>query len=381
MTMLDLSLVEARTLAVGAQYLHRSDPVSGGVGSALERLGCVQLDTIQVVRRSHEMILLARHETTPEEPSFLEHHDQPYFFEYWAHAASVIPMGSWPLFAFRRRRFAADGWRGPAVDAATVDQVRQQVKDSGPVTVTDLGGARGSGWERSSPHKWAAEWLLATGEFVCVRRRRFSRVYQTAESAVPGELLAREPSDQECFPALTGIALRALGVATAEDVADYFRLPKNVVADTLADHPEAVPVRVEGWPDVTWGHASVLGQPPLVRQDAVTPLSPFDSLIWHRPRMRRLFGVEYLLEAYKKSALRECGYFGMPVLAGTEITGRLALRVRDGVAEVEGHQLRDGADPAHHTRAAATAAAWAAARPPAQPLPWLSTPPVTGGAS
>jgi uncharacterized protein YcaQ len=266
------------------------------------------------------------------------------------------------------------------VDPATVDQVRLLVKEHGQVTVTELGGAQGSGWDRTSQHKWAAEWLLATGEFVCVRRRRFSRVYEAARQVLSSELLDHEPSDQECIRDLAAIALTALGIATADDVADYFRLPKKPVADALAELPTAVDVRVEGWPQPTWAHAPALDEPPRIRQDAVTPLSPFDSLIWHRPRMRRLFGVEYLLEAYKKPAQRECGYFGMPVLAGTQITGRLALRIRKGITDVEGHQLREGAAPSHHTQAAALAAAWAGSRPPSGPLPWLTTAPIPGAA-
>ncbi|WP_176742434.1 DNA glycosylase AlkZ-like family protein [Streptomyces sp. LUP47B] len=341
----------------------------------------MQLDTIHVVRRSHEMVLLSRHAAAPYETSFLEHSGPPWFFEYWAHAASVLPLETWPLFAFRRRHFAANGWRGPVVDPAAVERVRQHVIDAGPVTVTDLGGAQGSGWERGSPAKWAAEWLLATGEFVCVRRRGFSRVYQTAASALPAALLTRGPSDQECLRSLTEIALKALGVATADDIADYFRLPKSAIAGYLAEDGTATAVQVEGWKERAWMHRDRLDRPVVVRPDAVTPLSPFDSLIWHRPRMRRLFGVEYLLEAYKKPAQRQCGYFGMPVLAGTNIIGRLALRVAGKQATVEGYQLHDGADRAHLTQAAALAAAWAGVAPPASPHPWAPQPLAAGAAS
>ncbi|MFF8646540.1 DNA glycosylase AlkZ-like family protein [Streptomyces sp. NPDC015345] len=96
-----------------------------------------------------------------------------------------------------------------------------------------------------------------------------------------------------------------------------------------------------------------------VEAEACTPLSPFDSLIWHRSRMRRLFGIEYLLEAYKPAAKRECGYFGMPVLVGTSLIGRIAVRVSKGTAHIEGHQLIKGQDPAHLERALAVICGWA----------------------
>lgn len=358
--MSDLSLAQARAIAVSSQHLHGVASRIASIEGTLTALGCIQLDTIQMVRRSHELITLARGITASQAPSYLDHTNAPTFFEYYAHAASIIPISTWPLFAFRRRNFIANGWRGPEIDPAAVDHVRAFVAHHGPVTVTELGGAKGSGWERGSPNKWAAEWLLAIGELVCVRRRNFSRVYESAESAIPIALLAAKPSDAECVRGLTEIALRSLGVGTTDDIADYFRLPSKTVAGHLAELAEALPVRIEDWTEPAWVHVAAL-QPVPLDHESITPLSPFDSLIWHRPRMHRLFGVEYLLEAYKKPAHRECGYFGMPVLAGTEIIGRFALRRTGRVVRLEGHQLRDGHDPALLVEAARIAATWAGA--------------------
>ncbi|MFI6084229.1 DNA glycosylase AlkZ-like family protein [Streptomyces sp. NPDC051217] len=196
------------------------------------------------------------------------------------------------------------------------------------MTISDLGGAQGTGWDRTFANKWALEWLLATGELACVRRQGWQRVYQHASTVVPESLLSLQPTDDECIRSLSQIALSALGIATADDIADHFRLPVRRVTALLPTLDNIEPAKVEGWPDA-WADASAL-QPGPVDPQACTPLSPFDSLLWHRPRMRRLFGVEYLLEAYKPKAKRECGYFGMPVLAGTQIIGRIAVRVSKG---------------------------------------------------
>ncbi|WP_167828734.1 crosslink repair DNA glycosylase YcaQ family protein [Streptomyces sp. MZ04] len=371
--MIELSLPEARSLAVAAQGLHRA-PTPTGAEEVLHRLDCIQLDTINVVRRSHELVQLARGVPVSDAAQLIDKKATPVLFEYWGHAASLLPIRLWPLFAFRRRTYAAKGWNGPEVSSAAVEQVRAALADQGALTISDVGGAKGNGWERSSDNKWALEWLLATGEVTCVNRRGWQRVYQLAESVIPRDLLTAEPGDAECLRSLAQLALQALGVATADDIADYFRLsPKNVAA-ILPELEEAEPARVEGWEEPAWAHRTDL-ELPRPDSDACTPLSPFDSLIWHRPRMRRLFGVEYLLEAYKPAAKRECGYFGMPVLLGTSLVGRIAVRVSKGSAHIEGHQLIDGQDPEHLECALAVICQWAGATS----VPTLTSSPQSAG--
>ncbi|MFD9575721.1 winged helix-turn-helix domain-containing protein [Streptomyces sp. NPDC059982] len=373
--MLELSLQDARAIAVTTQGLH-TDSAPLGAEDALHHLSCIQLDTISVVRRSHELVQLARGVPVAEAQHLISEANPPVLFEYWAHAASLMPLSLWPLFAFRRRGYAAKGWSGPTVDPAAVEHVRAVLTERNAVTITDLGGAKGSGWERSSANKWALEWLLATGELACVHRRGWQRVYQRAETVIPGDILLSEPDEAECLRSLARLALQALGVATTEDIADYFRLPPRKVAACMATLEEATPVRVEGWPDRAWVSPEAL-EPLRLDHEACTPLSPFDSLVWHRPRMRRLFGVEYLLEAYKPAVKRECGYFGMPVLVGTTVVGRLAVRASKGTAVIEGHQLIDGQDPAHLREALATICQWA----DANSVPTLNVPPLHAGAN
>ena len=140
--MIQLSLAEARDIAVGAQGLHLLDPVQRVGTEVLGALGCIQLDTIHAVRRSHELVLLARGVDRENASRFLRPAGTVAYFEYWGHAASLIPLNLWPLLSFRRRRNLANGWRGPKVDPAAVEYVRSVVADKGQVTVTDLGGAQ-----------------------------------------------------------------------------------------------------------------------------------------------------------------------------------------------------------------------------------------------
>ncbi|MGW4889961.1 winged helix-turn-helix domain-containing protein [Streptomyces murinus] len=357
--MADLTPAQARALAVSAQGLHAPNAPRRTAVEVLDALGCIQIDTINVVRRSHELVMMARGVSSEAARTFASHQDKATFFEYWSHAAAFTPIALWPLFAFRRRRISTHGWQGPTVDQQACAEVRKAAGERGQVTISDLGGMTGAGWDRTSPHKWAAEWLWATGELVCVRRQGWKRVYEPAEYALPEHLLTDGPDDHTCLQGLVGIALRNLAVATTEDIADYFRLPAPQTLTHLERLPEARRVRVEGWPDDTWAHTNLLEQQADVDGEQITPLSPFDSLIWTRPRMRRLFGVEYLLEAYKPAAKRECGYFGMPVLAGDHIVGRVALRASRKKAVIEGSQTTDPEWASAVGTAAEIAAAWA----------------------
>ncbi len=344
---LTLTADDARLITLNAQGFVGQAARHGGVPALLRRLGAVQLDTISVLARSHELVAYARlgaiGRSSVERAYW--HPRTPGAFEYWAHAACVLPLEQWPYFAFRRRALRARGVRWHHSHQETCDKVLARLRAEGPLTATQLGGAKGGGpWWDWSDVKIAVEWLLDTGDVICVRRTGWRRVYDLPERVLPDELLGAEPSDPECLAYLAGVTARALGVVTQADLVEYHRLNHltserfqhtRLVADA-ALAAGLVPVAIAGPARPTAGAGAARGwaDPAALEAESagrrgrnrVTLLSPFDSLIWDRKRTRQMFGFEHSLEAYVPRHKRVHGYFTMPLLAG----GRLAGRVDPG---------------------------------------------------
>ena len=325
---IELTADEARRLQLRAQGLvGRGFRRGGGVLGLLKGLGAVQLDTISVLARSHELVPYARLGAIGRgavEAAYWGNGSggEPTGFEYWAHAASVLPLEDWPLFEFRRRAYRRRGWRWHKVPEGVTDDVLKRLRADGPLTTRELGGAKAGGdWWQWSDHKIAIEWLLDIGEVVCVRRVGWRRVYDLAERAVPARLLDQGLGDEECLTRLVRRAGRALGVGTRADLADYYRLKAEQV-DAVVAASGLVPVRVRGWRNGAWADPEALAEPVRGRH-ATTLLSPFDSLVWDRARTARVFGFEHRLEAYVPKARRVHGYFVMPLLAGGRLIGRV----------------------------------------------------------
>lgn len=318
----ELSNRDARSLAIVAQGLtgrrHR-DPTR-----LLRQLSAIQIDTISVVARSHELVAFSRLRPITRAELSRAWWRSGQTFEYWAHAACVIPIELWPLFAWRRRRYLGRYPRTPEQR-----EVLARVRDLGAATIADLGGARiTAGWWEWSPVKETVEQLLARGEVICTERRGFRRVYRLAETALPAELLAVDLDDATCFARLAALAAAHMGVATDDDLADYFRMPVTAMR-AAAEAGGLLPATVGGWTRLAWAHPDALSGASHGTRHRPVLLSPFDSLIWHRPRTERLFGFRHRLEAYTPAAKREHGYFVMPLLAGGRLAGRVDPK-RDG---------------------------------------------------
>ncbi|MEV6026269.1 crosslink repair DNA glycosylase YcaQ family protein [Streptomyces sp. NPDC052036] len=327
----ELTADEARRIALRAQGFLGAPDRRAGVRGVLRHLGAVQLDTISVLARSHELIAYARLGAIgrgsvdaaywrPSPAGTAAPH--PHAFEYWSHAACILPIEEWPHFAFRRRAYRSRPHWNHTLPDGVYDQVVKQLRAEGPLTATDLGGAkRTSEWWDWSGTKVAVERALMYGEVVCVERRGWKRVYDLAERAVPEALLHDELDDTECLRRLVRLAGRSLGVGTRADIADYHRLKGEQVDAVIADSG-LVPVTVEGWGRPAWADPAALATPPRGRH-RTTLLSPFDSLIWERARTERIFGFTHRLEAYVPKPKRVYGYFAMPVLAGGRLVGRV----------------------------------------------------------
>lgn len=328
----DLTADEARRVILRAQGLIGADARKGGVRGMLRRLGAVQLDTISVLARSHELVAYARLGAVSRPAVERAYwHDPAQSFEYWCHAACILPIEHWPLYSFRRRAYRERRYRWHQVPD-NVDALLQQVRESGPLTTSDVGGAKNGGpWWDWSDSKIGLEWLLDIGEIACVRRVGWRRVYDLTERVVPADLLAEDLSDEECIVLLAAIAGRSLGVANRTDLLDFLRLRGHFATMLdevlLSGAAGLVPVKVAGWPSKK-GHANAWADPQALESEPrgrhrTTLLSPFDSLIWHRGRTERVFGFKYQLELYVPKEKRVHGYFTMPVLSGGRLIGRV----------------------------------------------------------
>jgi uncharacterized protein YcaQ len=356
----ELSIGDARRIALTAQGL-RGRSAGGGVPAMVRRLGAVQLDTISVLARSHELVAYARHGAVGRAAV-----ERAYWgpasatFEYWSHAACVIPLEDWPLYGLKRRSRRAKGkrWHDLADRDRRSAEVVARLRAEGPLTANELGGAKKSGsWWDWSDTKIAAEWLLDVGDLVCRERRGFQRVYDLAERAIPAALRQSELSDEECALRLVTAAGRSLGVGTLGDLAVYHGLPQRLVREVLAG-TELVPVRVQGWKPLAYADPTALAALRRRAKGRSLLLSPFDSLCWYRDRLERLFGLRHRLEAYTPRAQRTYGYFAMPVLGDAEIVGLVDPGRRDG-ALVAKQVTLFAAEGVHHVAVAlATAARW-----------------------
>ena len=336
----DLSAREARRLALAAQGFGRPSPLTPGRADLLRtfrRLGVVQIDSVNVLARSHYLPLFSRLGAYPRE--CLEGAawgNRPALFEYWMHEASLAPLETQPLMRWRMED-AASGvgvWRGVAAFLRShgdfIDRVLGEIRDRGPLTAAELGlGAKGAGgWWGWSEGKRALECLFWTGRLTtATRRSAFERVYGLPGQVHPAALLeSPAPDRDEAQRELVRIAARAQGVATLADLRDYFRLPAADARQRVAELVEAGdlrPVRVEGW-SATAFLAPSAGRPRPVAHE--TLLSPFDNLIWFRERAQRLFDVRIRLEIYTPAERRVHGYYVLPFLEGEAITARVDLK-------------------------------------------------------
>ena len=335
-----LSAKDARRIALAAQGFGRRRPTTPGkrhLLSTIEALGVVQIDSVNVVSRSHYLPFFSR--LGAYDRSLLEAMAwgrTPDLAEYWAHEASLTPLSTHPLLRWRMQD-ALDGvgvWKNVSgflrSHADFIDKALAAVAERGPLAASDLDlGAKGEGgWWGWSEAKRAMECLFWTGRLTTATRRGgFERVYDLPERVLP-PAIARTPtpSRAEACRALLKISARAMGVATERDLRDYFRLSvadaRDGVAALVADRA-LVPVVVQGWsqPAYLWADG-----PAPRRVKAAALLSPFDNLIWFRERTERLFGVRVRLEIYTPAHKRIHGYYVLPFLQDEAITARVDLK-------------------------------------------------------
>jgi uncharacterized protein YcaQ len=335
----DLSIAEARRLALGAQGF-TDPPPSGSVDvrhfrRVLSRLGLLQLDSVQAVCRSHFLPVYSR--LGPYDRAALDdwlwHSGE--MFEAWSHEASIVPVAMEPQLRWIKQ-LVADGevWPGFHAMATThadyVAGVLDEVHRHGPLFAGDLSDPRprrGTWWNGRSDGRRALDWLFRTGEVGITRTGNFEKGFSRLAHLIPEEVrLLPTPDAHEAQRDLLERAARSHGVGTAADLADYFRLRMPEARPRIAELVEAgrlLEVSVEGWQ-----------QPGLRHPEAVVPrkvdaralLSPFDPVVWFRPRAERLFGFRYRIEIYVPAEKREYGYYVLPFLLGEGLVGRVDVK-------------------------------------------------------
>jgi len=336
-----LSPLEARRIALAAQGFGQPRPEDEvdrrRLLKTIERLGVVQIDSVNVVSRTHYLPAFSRLGAYPR--ALLEEvawGRKPALFEYWAHEASLLPLATQPLLRWRMAD-AHDGvgvWGGVArflrERRPLIDQALQEIAARGPIPASELQlGHKGKGgWWGWSEAKRALEVLFWTGELAAATRRgTFERVYGLPEKVLPRSIVnAPTPDRAEAQRALLRVAARAMGVATETDLRDYFRMPlaeTRARLDELVEAGELLPVTVKGWRGSAYLDPAAR-RPRRVAAHAL--LSPFDNLIWFRDRTERLFGVRVRLEIYTPAEKRTHGYYVLPFLEGDSITARVDLK-------------------------------------------------------
>ena len=360
-----MTLAQARRVALAAQGFGRARP-GGRIDrrhgrGVFDRVGVIQIDSVNVLCRSQELPLVARLGRHRRDliATMTDAND---LFEYWAHEASHVPTALHPVLRWRMHD-AHDGvgtWGGVAAiardDPKLVAAVLHQVREQGPVTIGELtaavegSGERHDGMWGWSPGKRAVEYLFWSGEVTATRGPNFERRYDLPERVLPAAVLAEPtPKRADAHRSLLAVAARAHGVGTAADLADYFRLKVPECRPALAELVEdgtLVEVAVEGWRESAYLHGAA-SKPRRVRARAL--LSPFDSLVWERARTERLFGFRYRIEIYVPAAKRVHGYYVLPFLLDEALVARVDLKAdrQRAVLWVRAAYGEAGIDEAH----------------------------------
>ena len=370
-----LSRAQARRIALAAQGFGRSRPTTVGVRrltAVAEGLRVVQVDSVNVLTRAHYLPFFSR--LGPYDTGLLDRLRDGAgpratggraLVEYWAHEASLVPPATWPYLGFRMEQARARAWSRHVVEdhpqllAAVVDVVGTR----GPLTARQVearlphGAQRGReswGWNWSAV-KQCLEYLFWAGLITSAgRTAQFERRYAVPEQVLPPEVVARAPGSPDAPGQLESVtellrqAVRAHGIGTRRDLADYFRLRGPVVQEALAGllaTGEVEEVTVEGWRRTAYLDPAAR-RPRAVRGAAL--LSPFDSLVWQRDRVEDLWDFRYRIEIYVPAAQRVHGYYVLPFLLDEELVGRVDLKAdrAAGVLRVQALHWEDSTDPA-----------------------------------
>lgn len=353
---LAFSLKQARRLGLAAQGFNGRQPPTvkaPHLNRLIERLGLLQIDSVNAVVRSHYLPLFSRlgaYSLDLLDQAAWSSGPRRTLFEYWGHEASLLPLSMYPLLGWRMQRAR----RGEDIYQQLATFGREQQETIRRVlTAVETQGALGAGslstradkagpWWDWSAEKLALEWLFAAGEVTVAGRRGFERLYDLPERVIPAAILQqRMPDEAEAQRELLLHAAGALGVGTEKDLRDYFRLSPTDARPRLAELVEAGQLQmceVVDWRQIAY----CLPEPTVPRKVIASALlSPFDSLIWERSRTERLFDFRYRLEIYTPQPKRIYGYYVLPFLHNERIAARVDLRAERAAGQLAVHAVHE----------------------------------------
>ncbi|UHD44594.1 winged helix DNA-binding domain-containing protein [Aureimonas altamirensis] len=338
MTIQRIGLPLARRMALAAQGFAQPRPAAvqkGHLRRVLDRLALHQIDSVNVLARAHYLPAFSRlgaYDRTLFDRAAWGPRRERRVFEYWAHEASLLPMDLFPMFRWRMAR--ADrgmaGYKGMRLFAgerrAEAMALLDRIRAEGPMAASEFESSR-TGWWEWSESKRILEWLFYAGHITtATRRRSFERVYDLTERVIPQAVMALPPvPEADAHRALILRSAKALGIATAAELRDYFRLGPEETRTAIAELVEdgaLLPVAVDGWPAA---YIDPEARKPR-RIDAAALLAPFDPIVWERARAERLFGFRYRIEIYVPAELRQHGYYVLPFLLGDTLVARVDLK-------------------------------------------------------
>ena len=349
----ELSAYQARSIALAAQGLQQSGKLVSkelniyALRRTFQDIGVLQIDAVSVVARSHLLVLRSRLGSSQErllEVLNRSAYKRRDLTEYWCHEASYLPVQDWPLFKWRMQE-AQSGkvWKGiwefVTNNRKFVEAVHEKIRDLGPSSAGQLGSQKKKGsWWSWSDTKIALEWLFWVGAVAVSHRENFTRFYDLSERVLPEQILGSALPANQAQRELILKASRHLGVATAEDLVDYHRLPKvegKKRVGELAEDKLLREVVVEGWDRPGYLHPKTSFEQTTSRS---VLLSPFDPLVWFRPRARRLFDFDYRLEIYIPAEKRIHGYYVLPFLDRNKLRARVDVKANSekNILEVRG---------------------------------------------
>ena len=333
-----LSLKAARRIALAAQgFGARPATVNAGhLRRAVERLSLHQIDSVNVLVRAHYLPAFSRlgsYDRRLLDRAAWGPRSKRALFEYWAHEASLLPFETHPLLRWRMAEAERGdiGWKSLRAFARErrkeADAVLDRIRTEGPLAASEFEKG-GGGWWGWSDAKQALEWLFWAGLVTAkTRKSSFERIYDLPERVIPDTILALPtPTPAAAKRALIERSASALGIATATDLRDYYRLDpasaRAAIAE-LADDGVLIPVTVEDWKQPAFLHRDARSQR-RIRAQAL--LAPFDPLVWERSRTERLFDFRYRIEIYTPADKRVHGYYVLPFLLDERLVGRVDLK-------------------------------------------------------